>query len=133
MILVAAAVIVDNNRLLIAQRAKADKLSLKWEFPGGKLEAAETIETCLKREIMEELNLEIEVSDYIGKSYYQGGKNEICLIAHRARIIAGDIMLNVHNDARWVSLQELDDYSFAPADIDLVEIIKKGTGLCSLF
>ena len=75
MINVAAAVIVNKDgKILVTQRSKNDNLSLKWEFPGGKIEDGETAEECLKREIMEELNLEIEVLGYLGSCKYDTGE-----------------------------------------------------------
>lgn len=123
MLLVTAAVIIKENRILITQRAKEDKLSLKWEFPGGKLEEGETPEECLKREITEELNLDIEILGFMGSCIYDYGTREIKLMAYQAQIISGDLRLNVHHDAKWITLNELKDYDLAPADVELIRII----------
>jgi 8-oxo-dGTP diphosphatase len=125
MINVTAAVIENQEgKILITQRSKEDKLSLKWEFPGGKIEDGETAEECMKREIREELNLDIEVVGYLGSCVYKYDSVEICLIAYKARALTDDLRLNVHNAARWVTADELKYYDFAPADIKLLEVIQ---------
>ncbi|HBR01455.1 MAG TPA: 8-oxo-dGTP diphosphatase MutT [Ruminiclostridium sp.] len=121
MLNVAAAVIVKENKILITQRAKEDSFPLKWEFPGGKLEEGETPEECLKREITEELNLDIDVQNYLGSYAYPYETGDIRLIIYKAQIISGDMQLNVHNDAKWVTVNELKNYEFPPADTDLIE------------
>ena len=121
MLNVAAAVIVKENKILITQRAKEDSFPLKWEFPGGKLEEGETPEECLKREIIEELNLDIDIQDYLGSYTYPYETGDIRLIAYKAQIISGNMQLNVHNDAKWVTVNELKNYEFPPADTDLIE------------
>lgn len=65
---VTAAIITKHNKVLIAPRAPEDKLAGKWEFPGGKTEHGETLQECLKREIREELDVDIEVLDFFGES-----------------------------------------------------------------
>ena len=67
--LVTAAIIINNGKVLIAQRAEKQKLAGKWEFPGGKIEFGETPEECRKREIKEELGINIEVNDFFVKAY----------------------------------------------------------------
>lgn len=125
MIDVAAAVIMNKyGKILITQRSKEDKQSLMWEFPGGKIEDGETAEECLKREIMEELNLEIEVQDYLGSCVYKYETGEICLIAYKALALSEDLQLNVHNEARWVNEDEIKNFAFAPADIALLNVIR---------
>jgi ADP-ribose pyrophosphatase len=126
---VTAAVILRDDNVLIAQRAPGENLAGKWEFPGGKVEQGETLQECLKREIREEFDVDIEVLDYFGESIYDYNSGTIKLIAFRCRWIEGDFILKVHSQIAWVSLKELDLYDFAPADISLVEQLT-GTDHC---
>ena len=121
---VTAAIIIKGNKVLIAQRAPVDKLAGKWEFPGGKLELGETPQECLKREISEELDVEIEVSGFFGESIYAYHSGTIKLMAFWCKWISGDFTLKVHSQIAWVNHVELDLYDFAPADIPLMEKLK---------
>ena len=121
---VTAAIILKDNKVLIAQRAPEDNLAGKWEFPGGKIEHGETLQECLKREIREELDVEIEVLDFFGESIYAYHSGTIKLMAFWCQWISGDFTLKVHSHIAWVSHVELDLYDFAPADIPLVEKLK---------
>ena len=121
---VTAAIIVKDNQVLIAQRAPGENLAGKWEFPGGKTEPGETPQECLKREIKEELDVEIDVSEFFGESIYEYHNGTIKLMAFWCRWISGALTLKVHSQIAWVNHYELDLYDFAPADIPLVEKLK---------
>ena len=122
---VTAAIIMNENRVLIAERAPDENLAGKWEFPGGKIEPGETPQECLKREIREELEVDIVVLDLFGESIYAYQNGTIKLIAFWCQWISGDFRLNVHSRIEWVTHQELDLYDFAPADLPLVEKLKE--------
>ena len=121
---VTAAIILKANRVLIAQRAPGENLAGKWEFPGGKIEPGETLQECLKREIREELDVDIEVLDFFSESIYTYQNGTIKLMAFLCKWITGDFTLNAHSHIAWVNHHELDLYDFAPADIPLVEKLK---------
>ena len=121
---VTAAVIKRKGKILICQRAQNDECGMQWEFPGGKQED-ETLEQCIVREIKEELDLDIATDGIFATSIYHFGENEIHFTVFNAEIVSGEIKLNVHNDAKWVSVNELDSYEFMPADVEFVERIKK--------
>ncbi|MBN2753355.1 MAG: (deoxy)nucleoside triphosphate pyrophosphohydrolase [Candidatus Goldbacteria bacterium] len=122
MIKVAAAVIIKGKKVLIAKRAKGDSHGLKWEFPGGKTEKGESLKACLKREIKEELDLDIKV----GKKFEITKSESIELTSYLCEITAGDIKLNVHEEYKWAEIRSLMKYDFAPADSGAVS---KLTGL----
>ncbi len=128
LIAVSAAIITNNNKILLAQRGRNKSEAYKWEFPGGKLEANETVEESLKREIQEELGIQIEVGELLGESIYHYPAASVRLIAHYAEWISGDIEPTEHEAIIWVAKNELKNYDFAPADIPLVEkLIQKNT------
>lgn len=125
---VTAAIILKDNSVLIAQRAPGDKLAGKWEFPGGKIEPRETPQECLKREIKEELDVDIEVLDFFAESIYTYNSGKIRLMAFWCKWVSGDFTLKVHSNFAWVNHNDLALYDFAPADIPLVEKLKTGIG-----
>lgn len=114
---VTAAVIRREGRILIAQRAVDDELPLLWEFPGGKLEPGETLEECIRREMQEELGVEIRVTGILSTSLYHFDDKEIHFTVYNAEITKGEPALYVHNDLRWVKPSELKDYDFMPPDL----------------
>lgn len=124
---VTAAVIVKDGKILICQRSLSDKLSGKWEFPGGKIEEGELPEECLIREIKEELDIHIEVGERLGESVYNYSYDSINLIIYLATWKSGDIKLNVHNDYKWVTKDEMEKYDFAEADVPFVKkLVNRG-------
>ncbi len=122
---VTAAIIISDNKVLIAERAPGQNLAGKWEFPGGKIEPGETPQECLKREIREELEVDIDVMDLFGESIYAYQSGTIKLMAFWCQWISGDFKLSVHSRTEWVTRQQLELYDFAPADIPLVERLKE--------
>src|SRR5207253_4899938 len=121
MIVVTCAIIEDNGKVLCAQRIELMNLPLKWEFPGGKLEAGETLETCLIREIKEELGIEISIGEKLPASRHTySSTKEICLHPFICTIQAGHISLKEHKQIAWVQLFELKQLDWAEADIPIL-------------
>ena len=123
---VTAALIKKDDKYLICQRSADDECGLLWEFPGGKLEEGETLEECIIREIKEELDLDIRVLDVFTTNVYHFNNKEILFTIFNAEIIGGTMKLNEHNDARWVTLEEMPSYEFMTADIVFVERLLNG-------
>lgn len=120
-IVVTAALLIDNGRILIARRPAGDKLAFKWEFPGGKLESGETLEECLFREMKEEFDIEIQVGSFFAESCYEYERGAIRLMVFWARLIKGELKPTAHDKIMWITSKELANYDFAPADVPLVE------------
>lgn len=122
---VVCGVILDGDKVLCVQRSKTMSLSLKWEFPGGKIEKNETPEQCLYREIKEELGVAIEILEKLTNSYYDYGSFEIILIPYLCKYLGDEIILSEHKEFQWLLFSELTKLEWAPADIPIVkEIIK---------
>ena len=120
---VVAAIIIKNDKYFIAQRNKNKHMGLSWEFPGGKVEKGETFEIALKREIKEELNIEIHIINKLGEENYQDDKINVKLHYFICSILDGEISLNEHEDSAWVSKKNFSNYSFAEGDRDIISLL----------
>ncbi|MBQ8785897.1 MAG: (deoxy)nucleoside triphosphate pyrophosphohydrolase [Alphaproteobacteria bacterium] len=119
---VGTGIIVRDGKVLIAQRPQGKPLAGLWEFPGGKQEAGETIEQCLKRELKEELDIESEVGQFIMETVYNSPNCDFRLKVFFVHISENaELTLNVHDDAKWVTPSEMSNFEFPPADIAIVK------------
>ena len=120
---VSAAVIVKDNKYFIAKRNKDKHLGGYFEFPGGKQNEDETLEQTVIREIKEELNVDITVDRKLGEEHYSDEKINVHLHYFFCTIIKGDIVLNEHEEAAWVSKEEFNKYKFAEGDKDIISLL----------
>tara|TARA_R110000868_G_scaffold162453_3_gene393736 strand:- start:4421 stop:4807 length:387 start_codon:yes stop_codon:yes gene_type:complete len=121
MLKVTCAIIKIDNKILVTQRSEKMKLPLKWEFPGGKLEENENEIECVKREIKEELNIEIEVLKQLSNSIYNYETFEINLIPFIANYISGEIKLIEHKEYKLLDKANLLNLDWAEADLPIVK------------
>ena len=122
---VSAAVIKSGGRILATERGYGAYKGY-WEFPGGKLEAGETLPECLKRELQEELHLDVNVKDFFMETRYDYGEFSISLNAFWAESQTDKIdYMDSHEQIKWISPQELKKYDFAPADKEIIEGLEK--------
>lgn len=127
-IYVVGAVIVNDGKILCAQRGERGTLPLKWEFPGGKIQAGETSQEALRREVVEELECEIEVGEQIEHTVYEYDFGIVHLTTFYCRLTGGTITRTEHVSLEWLSASELTSLDWAPADIPAIEKIVEQMG-----
>ncbi|MBR2802908.1 MAG: 8-oxo-dGTP diphosphatase MutT [Erysipelotrichaceae bacterium] len=121
---VVAAVIHSSGKVFATQRGYGE-FKDGWEFPGGKIEEGETPEEALKREISEELDTLIEVEEKIMTVDYDYPQFHLTMHCYWCSVKEGDLVLKEAEDARWLSLNELDSVDWLPADKVLIEELKR--------
>ena len=126
--LVAAAVIVYDGRVLACQRSRSGKFPLKWEFPGGKVQSGESPEAALVRELREELSVEASVGAEIYRAThkYPEMPSAVELIFFAATIELGEIHNRVFEAIAWITPQELLEMDFLEADRELIAKLATG-------
>ena len=122
---VVAALIWDGNRFLACQRPAHKARGMLWEFVGGKVEQGETREAALIRECKEELDVTIAVKDVFYEVDHVYPDLTIHLTLFHATIAEGTPKKLEHNDIRWITVDEIDQYAFCPADEEILERIKQ--------
>ena len=126
--LVVAAVIVREGRVLACQRSRSGKFPLKWEFPGGKVQSDESPEAALTRELREELSVEASVGAeiYRTKHKYAEMPSAIELIFFAATIESGEIDNRVFEEIAWVAPRKLAEMDFLDADREFITQLATG-------
>ena len=127
---VAAAIIVrkspeDGRDTVFATQRGYGEYKDGWEFPGGKVEENETPKQALVREIREELDTEIEVGELIDTIEYDYPKFHLSMDCYRCKLINGNLTLKEHEAARWLDKNSLDSVNWLPADMGLIEKLRK--------
>ena len=121
---VVAAVIRDGDRIFATARGYGEYKGW-WEFPGGKIEAGETPEETLVREIHEELDTEIRVGELIDTIEYDYPTFHLSMDCFWAEVVAGRLVLKEAEDARWLTKEMLESVQWLPADRTIIDALKK--------
>ena len=121
---VVASIIHQDGKILATQRGYGDFKGL-WEFPGGKIEPGETPEEALRREIHEELNIDISVEKHICIVEHDYPNFHLTMHCYWCSIVQGEVVLNEHQSARWLEKTEWESVKWLPADIVVVKELQK--------
>ena len=121
---VVAAIIIHENNIFATQRGYGE-FKDGWEFPGGKIEPGETSQEALVREIKEELDIEIEVKDFLETVEYDYPTFHLSMDCFFCTIKSGELVLKEHEAAKWLTVETLDSVDWLPADQGLIEGIRE--------
>ena len=121
---VVAALIWDGNRFMACQRPAHKTRGLLWEFVGGKVEPGETRQEALIRECREELDITVSAGDIFMEVIHEYPDLTVHLTLFHATIFDGEPKALEHNDIRFITVDEIDRYSFCPADKEILERLK---------
>ena len=124
---VAAALIVRDGEILIGQRRPDQPMALQWEFPGGKIEAGESAEQALARELNEELGIRATIGPHVTRirhNYRHGGAVDLQFFA--VHEFTGEIQNRIFHQLRWTKLEDLPGYDFLAADRGLIRDLAAG-------
>lgn len=120
---VVAGIIKFNNKILCTQRdvSKNEEVSFKWEFPGGKIEEGEFPEDALRREIREELNMDISIEKYFMEISYTYPTFKLKMHTYICNTASDKLELLVHKDYKWLPAEKLNTLDWAPADSPIID------------
>ncbi len=121
---VVAAAIIKDKKVFVCKRPEGKYLAGHFEFPGGKIEANETCEQALKREIIEELNTKISVGKLLLTVNHDYPIYNVTLRVFECEVIEGKLELMEHSDATWCGVDDFDKLTFAPADGPIIKYLK---------
>lgn len=125
-IVVAAAVVRREGRVLLTRRMEGAHLAGLWEFPGGKLEPGEAPEAAVVRECREECGVEVAVDDILDVTFHRYPAKHVLLLFYACRLVSGDVAHLGVADHAWVTPAELGAYAFPPADERVVAKLMRG-------
>ncbi|MCM0081875.1 (deoxy)nucleoside triphosphate pyrophosphohydrolase [Geomonas sp. Red32] len=118
---VACAIIERDGLVLAALRSASMNLPLKWEFPGGKIEEGEKPEECVKREVAEEMEVEVEVGRALTPHTHHYPAFTVTLYPFVCRILSGEMVLHEHSEVRWLPAPDMHELDWADADFPIIE------------
>ena len=120
---VTAALLERDGKILLARRKAGKHMGNRWEFPGGKVQAGESPEQALGRELAEELGIETRIGSYLGSARFTDGSVDLEILLYRAEHLSGTLTLREHEAIAWVDPGDLESYDLADSDRELVQRI----------
>jgi 8-oxo-dGTP diphosphatase len=121
---VVAAILHREEAYFATQRGYGEWEGM-WEFPGGKIESGESPEAALKREIQEELGIDITIDRFLCTTEYDYPSFHLTMHCYLCDVEAGEIVLREHKSARWLTTETLDNVEWLPADKEVIEVLRK--------
>jgi 8-oxo-dGTP diphosphatase len=115
----------DRGEILIDRRLDKGEMAGLWEFPGGKVEAGETVQACIAREIKEEINLDVQVGDRLILIEHDYPKFKVSLYVHWCEVVGGEAQAIECQEILWVQPQDLGNYSFPEANLAIINAIQQ--------
>ncbi|MFC5370707.1 (deoxy)nucleoside triphosphate pyrophosphohydrolase [Arcanobacterium bovis] len=129
-IFVVGAVLMRNGKIFAAQRGPGRSLAGFWEFPGGKIEEGETPQQALTRELKEELQTDVIVGDQVLLVHHDYEFGTVHLDTYFCELTGAEPTLTEHSDVRWLAPSELNDVTWAPADVPVIGRLRELLGKC---
>ena len=123
---VVAALIWQENKFMICQRPAHKARGLLWEFVGGKVDPGETKQQALIRECREELAVEVSVGDVFMEVLHEYPDLLVRLTLFNSAIVSGEPQMLEHNDIQWITVEQIPDFDFCPADVDILKKLMEG-------
>ena len=120
---VVAAIIYKDGTYFTTQRGYGEFEGM-WEFPGGKIEPGECAESALKREIQEELGVDISINEFLCTTDYDYPSFHLTMHCYLCSVVSCEIELREHKSAQWLTMESLDNVEWLPADKDVIEMLK---------
>ncbi|HHP7230966.1 MAG TPA: 8-oxo-dGTP diphosphatase MutT [Xenococcaceae cyanobacterium] len=119
--------VIRNHRaeILIDRRRQSGEMGGLWEFPGGKIEPNETVEECIRREIKEELGIEVAVGDRLVTIDHNYTTFNLTLFVHHCQYLSGEPQTIECDEVRWVTLEEIEQYTFPQANTKIIDMLKR--------
>ena len=123
---VVAALIWQDDKFMICQRPAHKARGLLWEFVGGKVDPGETKQQALIRECREELAVEVSVGDVFMEVLHEYPDLLVRLTLFNSAIVSGEPQMLEHNDIQWITVEQIPDFDFCPADVDILKKLMEG-------
>lgn len=124
-LLVTAAILKKDDQILLTRRPEGTRHAGLWEFPGGKLDAGESPQEGLQRELREELGIEVRVGEVFDVVYYRYDWGAVLLLAYHCQQLSGEIRNLEVAEHRWVAPADLGTYPILPADMPLIQRLQR--------